>query len=188
MRKLKLQVQMSVDGFVAGPNGQLDWMNRAMDDQLIGLIQQLTDSSDTILMGRKMTPGFIAYWEGVLQKPSSPEYDFAKKMVDMPKIVFSKTVQHIDGQNVRVENGDLVNVVTQLKQQPGKDLIVYGGAGLVSSLIGHDLIDELNLFVNPAALGEGMRIFPARKPLTLQGSKAYPSGTVVNTYRLTQKA
>ena len=74
MRKLKLQMQMTVDGFVAGPTGQLDWMSRAMDPQLIAFINQLTDSSSTILLGRNMAPGFVAYWEGVLKKPDSPEY------------------------------------------------------------------------------------------------------------------
>src|SRR2546429_440567 len=65
MRKLKLQVQMSVDGFVAGPEGQLDWMTRNLDEGVIGRIVQITDSSDTILLGRKMTDGFIKYWEAV---------------------------------------------------------------------------------------------------------------------------
>ena len=83
MRKLKLQMQMTVDGFVAGPEGQLDWMTRSPDDRVIALINQLTDTSDTILLGRKMTAGFIQYWEGV--QPESPEYSFARKMVTRQK-------------------------------------------------------------------------------------------------------
>jgi dihydrofolate reductase len=67
MRKLKLQVQMTVDGFVAGPEGQLDWMTRNLDEGVIGRIVQITDSSDTILLGRKMTDGFIKYWEDPLE-------------------------------------------------------------------------------------------------------------------------
>lgn len=182
MRKLKLQVQITVDGFVAGPKGQLDWMTFNMDDQLIGFINQLTDTSDTILMGRKMTPGFVQYWETVLEKPKNPEHEFAQKMVNTPKVVFSKTLQRIDGKNVRIENDDFVEKVQELKKQPGKDLVVYGGATFVSSLIEHDLIDELNLFVNPVAIGEGLRIFPARKPLALTQSTRYSCGIVVNTY------
>ena len=181
MRKLKLQMQTTVDGHVAGPTGQLDWMTWNMDEQLIGFISQLTDSCDTILMGRKMTPGFVSYWESV--KPDSPEYAFAEKMIGYPKIVFSKTVQKMDGKNVRVENGDVVEVVNGLKRQSGKDIVVYGGANFVSSLIQHGLIDELNLFVNPVAIGEGLRVFSSRKPLTLSASKAYPCGIVVNTYQ-----
>ena len=103
-------------------------------------------------------------------------------MVGMPKIVFSKTLKHVDGKNVRVENRDLATALHELKQQPGKDIVVYGGATFVSSLIEHGLIDEMNLFVNPVAIGEGLRVFPKRAPLALQASKAYPSGIVVNTY------
>jgi dihydrofolate reductase len=182
MRKLKLQMQMTVDGFVAGPDGQLDWMTReAGDERLIAFIVHLTDTSDTILLGRKMTPGFIGYWESV--QPDSPEYAFARKMVDTPKIAFSKTVKHIDGKNLRVETGDLVQAVNRLKQLPGKDVIVYGGATLVSSMLERDLIDELNIFVNPVAIGRGMRIFKDRKALRQIGSTAYSSGVVVNTYQ-----
>ena len=181
MRKLKLQMQMTVDGFVAGPEGQLDWMTRNLDEGVLGRITQLTDTSDTILLGRKMTPGFINYWEGV--QPQSPEYFFARKMVDTPKVVFSKTLTRVEGNNVRVESGDLVQAVTRLKQRQGKDIVVYGGATFVSALIEHDLIDELNIFVNPVAIGRGMRIFQDRKALRSTGSTAYASGVVVNTYQ-----
>ncbi len=162
MRKLKLQVQMSVDGFVAGPEGQLDWMTRNLDEGVIGRIVQITDSSD---------------------KPESPEYIFARRMVDTPKVVFSKTLTRVEGKNVRVETGDLVQAIKQLKAQRGKDIVVYGGATFVSALIDHDLIDEFNIFVNPVAIGRGMRIFKDHKALRSTGSTAYPSGVVINTYQ-----
>jgi dihydrofolate reductase len=183
MRTLKLQMQITADGYVAGPQGQLDWMTWNMDAPVLAFINELTDSSDTILLGRKMTEGFINYWEGVVDKPESPDSAFARKMVGIPKVVFSKTVQRIDGKHVRVENGDLVHAVKQLKGEAGKDIIVYGGANFVSSLLRHDLIDELNLFVNPVAIGEGLRVFSTRKALKLQRSVAYSCGIVVNTYR-----
>lgn len=181
MRKLKLQMQVTVDGFVAGPEGQLDWMTFDMDEKLLAFINHLTDTSDTILMGRKMTDGFVTYWENV--KQSSPEYAFAQKMVNTPKVVFSHGVKKIEGKNVRVENGPLVEAVNRLKNQSGKDIIVYGGATFVSSLVENRLIDELNLFVNPVAIGKGLRIFSARTPLTLVKSVGYGSGIVVNTYK-----
>src|SRR6266481_2945397 len=133
MRKLKLQMQITVDGFVAGPEGQLDWMTWAMDEKLLAFINHLTDTSDTILLGRKMTDGFIKYWEGAITKPESPEYAFARKIVDTPKVVFSKTLKHVDGKNVRVENGKIVEAVNKLKSAQGKDIVVYGGATFVSS-------------------------------------------------------
>jgi dihydrofolate reductase len=181
MRKLKLQVQMTVDGFVTGPEGQLDWMTRSLDEGVLARINQLTDTSDTILLGRKMTGGFISYWEGV--QPQSPEYSFARKMVDTKKIVFSKTLSRVEGKNVQVESGDLVRAVNRLKSLPGNDIVVYGGATFVSALIEHDLIDELNIFVNPVVIGRGKRIFTDRKALRLTGSTAYASGVVINAYQ-----
>src|SRR5882762_10421829 len=183
MRKLKLQMQITVDGFVAGPEGQLDWMTWDMDDKLMSFITHLTDTSDTILLGRIMTDGFVKYWEDSLTKPDGPVYPFARKMVEYPKIAFSQTVSKIEGQNVRVESGPIVEAVNGLKNQPGKDIVVYGGATFVSSLIENGLIDEFNFFVNPVAIGEGRRVFGARKKLKLTASTAYSCGIVVNTYQ-----
>jgi len=95
MRKLRLQVQITVDGFVAGPSGELDWMTFNMDDKILEYINSLTDASDTILMGRKMTDAFVNYWPGVLETPESPEYVFARKMIDYPKVVFYKNPRRI---------------------------------------------------------------------------------------------
>jgi len=181
MRKLKLQMQITVDGFVAGTEGQLDWMTWEMDERAIALVNHLVDTSDTILMGRKMTPGFVNYWESV--KAGDPQYDFAQKMVNTPKVVFSRTVSSMEGKNVRVENGDLVTAVNQLKNQSGTDLLVYGGASFVASLIENGLIDELHLIVNPIAIHDGLRIFTARTPLQLVDSAALTTGKVVNTYK-----
>ena len=80
-------------------------------------------------------------------------------MVSILKIVFSKTLDHVEGKNISVENGDLVTVVNELKKQDGKDIVVYGGATFVSSLIKEGLIDELNFFINPVMINRGMRIF-----------------------------
>lgn len=188
MRKLKLQVQISVDGFVAGPNGELDWMTWESDDKHSEFVNMLTDTSDTILLGRKMTDGFVSYWENVVDnQPDSIEFSFAKKMVDIPKIVFSKTLKNVAGKNIVVENGDLVTAVNNLKNKNGKDIVVYGGAGFVSSLIKNGLIDEFNLFVNPVLINKGMRIFDLldkRQKLSLFGSTAYDCGVVVNRFKL----
>jgi dihydrofolate reductase len=185
MRKLKLQVQISVDGYVAGPNGELDWMTWEHSKELLDLINSITDSSDTILMGRKMTDGFVGYWESV--KSDSPEYTFAQKMVNIPKVVFSKTVKNIPGKNVRVENGDLATAVKALKNKPGKDMVVYGGAGFVSSLIKEGLIDEFHFFVNPVLINKGMRIFDLldkRQKLSVIKSTAYDCGVTVTSFKL----
>src|SRR5712692_10334745 len=139
MRKLNLQMQMFVDGFVEGPECQLDWMMCNLDENLIQFITELTDSSDTILMGRKMTDGFVNYWTGVLKTPESPEYSFAKKMVDIPKVVFSKTLTESEWENTTVAS-DVVADISKLKEQDGKDIVAYGGAGFVTSLVKENLI------------------------------------------------
>ena len=104
-------------------------------------------------------------------------------MLFRSKVVFSKTLTRVEGKNVRVERGELVQAVNRLKGEGGKDIVVYGGATFVSALIEHDQIDEFNIFVNPVAIGRGMRIFKERKALRLIASTAYPSGIVVNTYQ-----
>src|SRR4051812_18272379 len=191
MRKLKLQMQISVDGYVAGPNGELDWMTWNHDDQLIQFIIHLTDSSDTILLGRKMTDGFVNYWENVVNnQPESPEYLFAKKMVDTPKVVFSKTLDASKWNNTTLAKGNLAEEIANLKNRSGKDIVVYGGAGFVSSLIKEGHIDEFNLFVNPILINKGMRIFDLldkRQKLTLLDSTLYKNGEAVLRYKLSNE-
>ncbi len=186
MRKLKLQVQMSVDGYVAGPNGEMDWMTWNMDDKLLQYINSLTDTSDTILLGRKMTDGFVTYWTNVLTTPESPEYSFAKKMVDTKKVVFTRTLVKSTWANTVLAKGNLTDEIAKLKQQDGKDIVVYGGAGFVSSLIKEGLIDEYHLFVNPAAIGNGMTIFKSldkTQKLSLLKATPYDCGITVMHYK-----
>jgi len=178
MRKLKLQMHMSLDGFVAGLNGELDWMIRSNDGRRF--INSLIDSSDTILMGRKMTDGFMNYWENIAgNQPESPEFTFAKKMVDTPKVVFSQTLDKSAWTNTVLAKGNLTDEIANLKNQNGKDLLVYGGADFVASLIKENLIDEYNLFVHPVILGKGMTIFDKtenRLNLKLIESKRFDGG------------
>jgi len=187
MRKLKLQMQMSVDGFVAGPEGQLDWMTWNLDDKLKSFINEVTDSIDTILLGRKMTDEFNAHWEAIVNKPEDESQLFAKKMVDAKKIVFSKSQKTISGINTTISNENLTDAVNKLKAQTGKDIVVYGGANFVSNLIKENLIDEFNLFINPTAIGNGLRIFFDRENLQLIKSQSYECGVVVNTYKSSKK-
>src|SRR5580765_1602779 len=129
MRKLKLQVQMSIDGYVGGPNGELDWMTWTWDDKLKDYVNELTDSVDTILLGRKMTEGFISHWTNIMKnQPDDPSYPFAKKMVDKPKVVFTKILHESSWENTTLAKGDLTEEIHALKHKNGKDIIVYGGA------------------------------------------------------------
>jgi len=180
-----------VDGFVGGPNGELDWMEWNWSDDIKKYVNDLHDTVDTILLGRKMTEGFIAHWASVVDKhdESTKElkenYEFAKKMIDIPKVVFTKTLNSHNWINATLAKGELKDEVNRIKKQSGKDIIVYGGAEFVSSLIKNNLIDEYILFINPTAIGKGLDVFKAlddKMKLRLVTSKAFDCGIVVIKY------
>ncbi len=190
MRKLKLQMQITIDGFVAGPNGELDWAFIAGKDdsealqQVIGFGVELATGCDTFLMGRQLAAStFCAYWENVADNlPDNPWHSLAQLIANYRKIVFSHSETTFSGRNIEVENGDLATAVQALKKQPGKDILVYGGANFVSSLISLDLIDEYYLIVSPVAIGSGLPIFKDRKVLELESSIAFKHGKILNKY------
>jgi dihydrofolate reductase len=183
---------MTIDGFVGGPNGEMDWISFDWDNKLTTYVNELTDSVDTILLGRKMTDGFIPYWTDIVKKPDDPQYAFARKMIDKPKVVFTKTLDKSKWDNTEIAKGELAEEITRLKKTsfpPNggqiKDIIVYGGASFVSSLIKNNLIDEYHLFINPAAIGKGLSIFTSlnnKLNLKLLKSKTFDSGIVLNYY------
>lgn len=190
MRKLKLQMQITVDGFVAGPNGENDWVfipgkqDPEGLQKIIGFGIDLAASCDTLLLGRKLAASeFCKHWENVADnQPDNPWNPLAKLIADHRKIAFSSTETSLPGRNLEVENGDLATVVQTLKNQPGKDILVYGGANFVSSLVSLNLIDEYYLVVNPIAIGSGLSIFKERKILELESSIAFKHGKVLNKY------
>jgi dihydrofolate reductase len=185
LRKLRLQVQTSVDGCVAGPNGEMDWMVGLSDDEIIKYAYKLHEPVDTILLGRKMTDVFISYWLDVMNKPDDPWYAFSKKMIDTPKVVFTKTLNESKWINTDIATGNLIEEVNKIKSQNGGDIIVYGGASIDSSLIKEKLIDEFYFFINPVAIGNGMTIFKDLNEIqkyTLIESKAFVCGIVLLRY------
>jgi dihydrofolate reductase len=193
MRKLKLQVQISVDGYIADANGKTDWLvwnwsdEWNWDDELKKYFIDLTESIDCILLGRKTAEGFIAHWAKVAENPNDPQFAFAKNITDAHKVVFTKTLDKSEWNNTDIAMGDVVSEINKLKNQNGKDIIVYGGASFVSSLIKAGLIDEFHLFVNPTVLGNGMTIFKelnSKLNVTLVKSKSYEYGIVVLKYVL----
>jgi dihydrofolate reductase len=190
MRKLKLQMQITLDGFVAGPNGENDWVfipgkqDPEALQQVIGFGVELAAGCDTILLGRKLGGAeFVGYWENVAKtQPENPWHPFAQLMANHRKIAFSRTETSLPDPNIEVENSDLATTIQALKNQPGKDIIVYGGVNFVSSLVSLNLIDEYYLIVNPIAIGSGLSIFKERKVLELVSSVAFKSGKIVNKY------
>ena len=179
MRKLKLQVQMTVDGFIAGPNGEMDWTSIDWDNELKKYVGGLTDTVDCIILGRKLAQGFIPYWA------SHPEQEGADIFNGTKKVVFTKTLEKSEWDNTVLAKGDLVEEISKLKKQDGRDMIAYGGAVFVSALIKYGLIDELHLFINPTAIGSGMTIFKeldGRQNLKLVKSTSFDCGIVVLKY------
>jgi len=180
MRKLKLQLQITVDGYIAGPNGEMDGMVFNWDDKLKNYVGEITEQVDCIVLGRKLAQGFIPYWA------SNPSEEGAEKINSTNKIVFTKTLNHSEWDKTILAKADLVHEITELKKQEGGDIIVYGGATFVSSLIKHGLIDDFHLFVNPVAIGRGMSVFgelESRQNLILIKSVAFECGIVVMHYK-----
>lgn len=177
-------MQMSLDGFVAGANGEMDWLTWNWDDELKKYINELTENIDLILLGRKLAEGFIPTWRSRAENPETAD-DFSRKMVDTPKIVFSDTLEKSGWENAQIAEGDSQSVIKRLKEETGQDIIVYGGGSFVSSLIKDNLIDEYNLFINPVALGSGMPIFNSLKNnlnLSLNESRSFECGIVALRY------
>jgi len=186
MRKLKLQVQISIDGFVGGPNGELDWMTWVWDEELKKFVGELNDPTDTILLGKNMTDGFVNHWKKVADDPENPIHSSGVKFTETPKVVFSRTLKDSIWENTVLASGDLTVEVNKLKSVKGTNMMVYGGATFVSSLIDAELIDDYYLFINPVLIGKGLRIFsetPKKVNLKLVDSVKYKCGITVLHYQ-----
>ena len=187
MRKLKLQVQITVDGFISGQNGEMDWMCLPWSDDVNVYVQEITEPVDTILLGRKLAEGFIPYWENIANNPNHKEYIAGVKFSTTPKLVFSRTIKKSIWANTEVLSGELSSEINKLKNQYGKDIIVYGGGTFVNSLIQAELIDEFHLLINPGAIGNGMTIFKdltKMQKFNLKIAKQFDCGIALICYEL----
>ena len=177
-------MMITITGFAPGPKGQHDWMIWNPDDEFLEFINSHFDSSDTLLLGRKLANGFIEHWENAAI--TNPDHPFAKKIVDIPKVVFTKTLDESIWNNTVLAKGNLTEEIADLKKQNGKDIAVVGGAGFVSSLIKEGLIDEYHLIVNPTAMASGMTIFnrlDGIRKFTPIEAKLYPGGKTILSYK-----
>jgi dihydrofolate reductase len=174
---------VSLDGFIAGPNGEIDW--GAPDEELHRFHNQHVREIGAHLCGRRLYE-VMTYWETADENPSAAEYEleFARIWKSLPKIVFSKTLEEVEGNATLVRDG-VAEEVARLKEQPGMDLAV-GGAGLASTVMKLGLIDEYRLFVSPVVLGGGTPYFPAldeRINLELVETRTFGSRVVYVRYR-----
>jgi len=192
VRKLLLQTQISIDGYVADNSGNTDWMvwnwnnEWRWDDELRKYHNDLTASVDCILLSRKMAQeGFIHHWSSVAEKQDNPQSGFARKITEAQKVVFTTTLDKSVWERTVLAKGDLFTEIATLKQATGSDMIAYGGATFASSLLRSNLVDELHLLVNPTVLGAGLSLFGAMQhplQLSLVSATSYPSGVAVLKY------
>ena len=182
-------MHVSLDGFVCGPDGEQDWMTMTDDSAGEFLVPELQSTVDTILVGRVLYQGFASYWPAVADDPHAPQslVDFARWMEDTPKIVFSRTLGEVSWKNSRLAGMDPAAEVAALKKQPGGDMVIFGGAGLVAGFTKLNLVDEYRIKLEPIALGRGRPLFadlPDRVRLKLQRSKGFDSGLVALSYEV----
>lgn len=190
MRKLQMKMSMSVDGFVAGVNGETDWIFKTGDEKSKAWAVEQSWEAGLIIMGRKSFEAMAPYW------PTSTD-PFAASMNEIPKAVFTKKgfkgfdpghdhwPAAASWANARVFDGDLAGEIRELKAEQGKPIAAIGGAGFMRSLIAAGLVDEYRLVIHPVVLGAGLPIFNGlAKPsyLKLVDVKVFPGGTVVHTY------
>ena len=179
MRKLFWQMSVTLDGFMEGPNRELEHTAEFADPDFDRYAGEMLQSIDAMLLGRRTYEMFAGYW------PSATGPD-ADRMNQLPKVVFSRTLKKVDWANSRLVNGNVGEAVTRLKQQPGKDLALFGSANLAATLSQLGLIDEYRLLVTPVILGVGTPMFKnIESTFNLQLLKAttWSSGTVALWYR-----
>jgi dihydrofolate reductase len=193
MRKIIAALQVSVDGFIEGPNGELDWA-MAEDEETWRDVFEMLAHVDALILGRVMYPTYEQYWLAVLANPDGPlplsggaatenEIAYARLADKTPHIVLTNTLDKVEWKTTRIVRD--VEEIRKLKQQPGKDMYVVGGATLVSSLMNAGLIDELHLLVNPFILGGGKALFKdvkERHAVKLLKAKPLRSGKVSLIY------
>jgi dihydrofolate reductase len=183
MRKLIYSMGVSLDGFIAGPEGEIDWS--APDEELHRFHNQQVRETGAQLYGRRLYET-MRFWETAEENPAAAEHEleFARIWKDTPKLVFSRTLDAVEG-NARLVKGDAAEEVARLKQEQGNDLAV-GGAGLASTFMKLGLIDEYRLFVSPVVLGGGTPYFPAldeRIDLELVETRTFGSRVVYVRYQ-----
>jgi len=177
MRRLIVSNVMSLDGFFESTDKKLDWF--VPDEEFFAYAKDMLRSTDTLIFGRLTYELMAAYW------PSAPKDEIADAMNNLPKVVFSQTLDKVDWSKSRLVKGDAAKEIAKLKQQSGKDMVVLGSAALASSLLTAGLIDEYRVILTPVLLGGGNPLFDGihgRLRLELNRTKLLRSGAIVLYY------
>ncbi len=187
MRKLVASVNITLDGFIAGPNCELDWHFSRWTTEMANVQTSLLSNADTILLGRVTYSTMAAYWPKVVLDTSFPRQDlaFADLMNSRQKAVFSNTIDTLVWPNSYKISGKLDREIVKLKQTPGRDIMVYGSSKLMSGLIKLGLIDHFALWVHPVLLGKGNALFSKMNDVVnmqLAQVQQFESGVVLMQY------
>jgi dihydrofolate reductase len=193
MRKIITTTWVTLDGFIAGPIGEMDWIGEIYDEAMGTYEYDLISSADTLLLGRVTYQSFAGSWPYVPDNPNAPEGEkvYARALNAMHKLVFSRTLERVDWNNSRLMKEVVPEEIERLKQEPGSDMVIYGSASLVRTLTNLGLIDEYQILVHPVILGSGNPLFQDikdRVKLKLVNTKTHPSGVVVLSYQPARKA
>lgn len=183
MRKLILWMSVSLDGFIEGPNRELDW--HLVDDELHNYVNDVLGKVGAFLSGRVTYELMADFWPTADADPAStgPMVEFASIWRDMPKIVYSSTLEQA-GWNTTIKQDVVAEEILELKAEPGGDLVL-SGADIAAAFMRHDLIDEYRLYVHPVVIGAGKPLFPAsdtRIGLQLAETRAFGNGVVLLRY------
>ncbi|MDQ6866235.1 MAG: dihydrofolate reductase family protein [Thermoproteota archaeon] len=186
MRKVILSNLITLDGFFAGPNGELDWF--ILDEEGKKDANDLLSKVDALLFGRVTYQLMADSWPAAATNPSTPKSDLeiADKMNNLPKIVFSKTLQEVKWNNSRLVKENIAEEISKMKQQPGKDMVIFGSGSIVSTFMQLGLIDEYRILVNPVVLGNGKPLFKGiidKQKLKLLKTRVFGSGVVILYYQ-----
>ena len=178
-------MHLSLDGFAAGPNGELDFMS--YDEELAQWADKLMKTVGSPVYGRKTYQLMEGYWPTVLKKPDAPKQSLAHAqwVENIPKIVFSRTLKEATWNNTRLIKDNVAEEIQKLKQEPGKDLVIFGSPGLSADLMNLGLIDEYQFTVHPVIIGEGLSMFRnnrAKSKLKLLNTETLKSGVVTLHY------
>lgn len=180
-------MNVTLDGFMAGPNCELDWHFKSWNEEMARSTAQQLSGADTILLGGVTYRGMAQYWSGNPVNLVAPreDLDFADMLNRYPKVVFSKSMSALTWNNARLANKSIGDEVSELKHKPGKDIIIYGSGKIVGALTKLGLVDEFRLWVHPVVLGTGKPLFkllPARLQLRLFKTETFSSGVVILFY------
>jgi dihydrofolate reductase len=159
MRKIILSLHTSLDGFIAGPNGEMDWIK--LDDELFDLVGTFTNEADTALYGRVTYEMMESYWPHAADQPNATKHDIEHSSWynRVNKVVLSKTMKDATIDKTIIISDNVAAEIEKLKNQEGKNILIFGSPSAAHTLMEHNLIDEYWLFVNPILLGEGIPMF-----------------------------